>query len=60
MPEVFINLNIDLINIDIADKLLNKVKETKSIYEIISLTKKIEEAALKVEKSESLVLKLEK
>jgi hypothetical protein len=34
MPEVFINLNIDLINIDIADKLLNKVKETKSIYEI--------------------------
>jgi hypothetical protein len=49
MPEVFINLNIDLINIDIADKLLNKVKETKSIYEIISLTKKFEDAAQKVE-----------
>jgi hypothetical protein len=49
MPEVFINLNIDLINIDIADKLLNKVKETKSIYEIISLTKKFEDATQKVE-----------
>jgi hypothetical protein len=49
MPEFFQNLNLDLIHIDDTDKLLNKVKETKSIYEIISLTKKFEDATQKVE-----------
>jgi reverse gyrase len=59
MPEFFQNLNLDLIHIDDTDKLLNKVKETKSIYKLISLIKKIEEATQKVEQNESLVVKLE-
>jgi hypothetical protein len=59
MPEFFQNLNLDLVHIDDTDKLLNKVKETKSIYKLISLIKKIEEATQKVEQNESLVVKLE-
>ena len=33
-------------------KLLDKVKETKSIYKIISLMKKIEETSLKIDLNE--------
>jgi hypothetical protein len=49
MPEFFQNLNLDLVHIDDTDKLLNKVKETKNFYKLISLIKKIEEATQKVE-----------
>jgi hypothetical protein len=49
MPEVLKNVDIIFISIDDSYKLLNKVKETKSIYEIISLTKKFEDATQKVE-----------
>jgi len=52
MPEVFRNINIIFINIDDSYKLLNKVKETKSIYKMISLMKKIEETSLKIDLNE--------
>jgi hypothetical protein len=49
MPEVLKNVDIIFISIDDSYKLLNKVNETKSIYKMISLVKKIEETSLKID-----------
>lgn len=59
MPEVLRNIDLNFDQIDDIEKLLKVVIDTRDTNKMAELKKEINEATVKVEQSEALVIKLE-
>lgn len=59
MPEVLRNIDLNFDQIDDIEKLLKVVIDTRDTQKMAELKKEINEATVKVEQSEALVVKLE-
>ena len=59
MPEVLRNIDLNFDQIDDIEKLLKVVIDTRDTNKMAELKKEINEATVKVEQSEALVVKLE-